>query len=95
MKDLYPDNSTPDDVRGQIEELIHLAHGLGYDAAVLVFEVSTDPADATVRFLADWVGWLEPWQHRGFVLKGALPSEYVEARKFGGARGAAGLRYAS
>jgi predicted ATPase len=78
VKDLYPDDSTSDDVRSQIEELIHLAHGLGYEAVVLVFEITTAPADATVRFLADWVGWLEPWQHRGFVLKGALPSAYVK-----------------
>jgi hypothetical protein len=77
-EDLYGDERDADYVTGQIDELVHLAAGLGSEAVVMLLDVQQTPAHGGWRLLEDMFGWLELWQNPSFMLKAVLPPAVAE-----------------
>ena len=72
-EDLYPDPLDPDFVTGQIEELVHLATGLGRTRVVFLCDMQEEPTHLGRNLLEEMFGGLEFWQNPSFTLKIALP----------------------
>jgi len=79
--DLYPTQTETDDVEGQISELVGLAGIIGY-SNVLVF-VDTPPFASVMqlRTLTNFLGWLEPMHHTGFIVVSALAKSLFDAHE--------------
>ena len=77
--DLYPDQTNPDDVRGQIGEMVHLAQGLGFGRVVLTLDVPASLTTVNLGLVSQLFGWLDLWQHPRFVLKAALTPDVATA----------------
>lgn len=71
-EDLYPDQADPDDVRGQIEEMVHLAQGLNLDVVAITLDAPAALSAENVSAVGQLFGWLDLWQHPCFVLKAVL-----------------------
>lgn len=78
---LYPTDTQPADVRGQIEELVLLSQRLGFKGVMVVVDLPFRHryADDLQENLGHLYSRLPLFEHKGFVFKAALPQTLVEA----------------
>ncbi len=62
-QEIYPTQTDPLDVHGQIEEMCNLCRRLGFDNIVVTFDVPFFAGSDLLRQLDSLLGWLEPMHH--------------------------------
>lgn len=72
FRDLYPTQTETLDVQGQISELVTLLGSLGYHDILVFLDMPSFASEAQLLDLVDFLGWLEPMHHKGFVVIAAL-----------------------
>jgi hypothetical protein len=79
IEDIYPTNEKSADVRGNIGELVDLAHTLGYGSIVILVEVNER---AAVRVLSDLDALfrLDLLENKEFSMKAVLPESILAGR---------------
>lgn len=72
--DLYPlSDPSPLDVRGQIDDLVSLANGLGLEQVVLLVDLDLFSLEKLQEDLAALLGWLDLLEHPAFHIRATLP----------------------
>jgi hypothetical protein len=79
IEDIYPTNEKSADVRGNIGELVDLAHTLGYDSIVVLVEVDEWAAPEAVSGL-DALFRLDLLENKEFSIKAVLPESILAGR---------------
>jgi hypothetical protein len=79
FSDLYPTQTEISDVEGQISELVALVNNIGYKDVLVFIDSPSFPSEIQLTALTDFLGWLEPMHHKGFVVISALSKPFFEA----------------
>lgn len=77
QKDIYADHGG-DSVRSQVDEMVVLAHELGYQRIFLFYQAAEFLPSPALQRLAALVGWRKLWQQRNFLFKAALHTAVVD-----------------
>lgn len=72
FEEFYPTQTEIGDVRGQINELGILVRSLGFQNILVFVDTVPYATEAQLKKLVDFLGWLEPMHHRGFVVMSAI-----------------------
>lgn len=87
-EDFFPSTTQLLDVQGQVDELVSVAHRLGYQRVLVVSDVDRKTTRESVYAVANWFSLTEIIQHPGFSVLTALPQEsLIEANVVERARG--------
>lgn len=79
FKDIYSTDSTPAHAKGQIEELVDLVEGLGFETVIVLIDLPE--TNSQLEGVAGLFEWLELLQHPGFTIKTTLPETAVEGAR--------------
>ncbi len=78
LVELYATQTETMDVQGQITELSNLSRSVGYLNLLVVVDTLPYASEAQLAKLVDFLGWLEPMHHRGFVVIVAITQMLFE-----------------
>jgi len=76
-QDIYPTQTDPLDVHGQIEEMCNLCRRLGFDSIIVTFDVPFFAGLELLQQLDSLLGWLEPMQHPQLKVIITVPMRYL------------------